>query len=175
MTNAEQDARLPLARATLVALYATAGVVFEESSAAPVWLPDLRPAPVDEVVRRLAALRPGITCVGFATGRDIAIGAWEDRARDGFKDEVLELMLQDIRARTPRYSPADYQVTVRGDAGDVASLTWPQYEQWTREFALVAPTIRLNAVVSPSGEHPPALTVTISPPSPDGWVSGTYL
>lgn len=174
MTDANDD-RTTFARATLVALYAMAGMTVDFASAAPLWLPDLQPLTIEEAAERLAALRPAIACAPFSTGRDIGIGVWEGRPISTFKDEGLELMLHDIASRTPQYSPEDYEVTVRGESeGDVAKLSWPQYEQWTREFELVAPTFRLNAVISPIGQHPPRFVVTISPPSPDGWATGTY-
>lgn len=175
MSSASSEDRLPLARAAIVALYAMAGMPVDVANAAPLLLPDLAPVPFDEAVRRLASLRPGVACAPFPTGRDIAIGAWDARPLNAFKDEVLTLMLDDIAMRTPQYSPTDYEVTIRGETeGDVAQLNWPQYEQWTREFELVAPTLRMNVVIAPGGEHPPRFVVTISPPSPDGWVSGTY-
>jgi hypothetical protein len=169
------EARLPLARATLVALYAMTGAAVDFAHAAPIWLPEIEQLTVDEAIRRLAAMRPAIRCAPFSTGRDIAIGAWEARPLNEFRDEVLDLLLRDIAVWAPQYTQDDYEVTVRGEAeGDVASLSWPQYEQWTREFELVAPTLRMSGSGSPTGEHPPRFVVTISPPSAEGPVSGTY-
>lgn len=174
--STDTEVRLPLARATLVALYAMTGAAVDLAHAAPVWLPEVEQLTVDEAIARLAAMRAAIRCAPFSTGRDIAIGAWDGRPLNEFRDEVLDLMLHDIASRTPQYSPDDYEVTVRGEAeGDVALLTWPQYEQWTREFELVAPTLRMNVVISPAAAHPPRFVVTISPPSAEGPVSGTYV
>ena len=175
-SNPGSDDRLPLARATLVAFYAMVGLAADFAHAAPYWLPDLEPITVEEALRRLAALRPVVTCAPFPTGRDIAIGAWEGQPLNKFKDEVLDLMLQDIRVRTPRFSREDYKVTVRGEAeGDVADLTWPQYEQWMREFQPIAPGVTMKVVISPLDEHAPHFVVTIAPPVPEGWLTGTYL
>lgn len=168
--------RLPLARATLVAFYAMVGLTPDFANAAPYWLPDLEPINADEALRRLAAMKPVVTCAPFPTGREIAIGAWEEQPLNKFKDEVLELMLQDIAVRTPRFSREDYKVTVRGEAeGDVAELTWPQYEQWMREFQPIAPSMTLKVVISPLDADPPHFVVTIGPPVPEGWLTGTYL
>jgi hypothetical protein len=173
--STDAEVRIALGRATLVALYAMTGAPVDLAHAAPLWLPDLETLTVDEAIGRLAGLRSATRCVPFGTGRDIAIGAWDGRPSNAFREEVLDFMLRDIALRLPQYSPDDYEVTVRGEPdGDVARLTWPQYEQWTREFELVAPTLRMNVTISPADDHPPHFVVTISPPSAEGPVSGTY-
>ena len=172
----DTDDRLPLARATIIALYAMAGVAPDLATAAPLWLPGLHPVTIDEALRRMAALRPGITCVPFPTGRDIAIGVWEGRTVSDFKADVLDLVREGIAERSPQDLPSEYEVVVRSKAGgDTATLTWAQYDLWCREFELIAPTIQMNAVPSAPGQDTPRLIVTVSPPSADGWVSGTYL
>jgi hypothetical protein len=114
--------------------------------------------------------------VAASCGRDIGIAAWDGRALNTFKDDALGLLRQDIAERSPRYSPDDYEVTVRAEAdGATAQLSWAQYEQWTREFELVAPTIRITAMSRPPGDQPPRLVLTVSPPSSEGWITGTYL
>jgi len=170
------DDRLPLARATLVAFYAMVGLPVDFANAAPYWLPDLEPITIDEALRRLAALQPVVTCAPFPTGREIAIGAWGGQPLNKFKDEVLDLMLQEVSVRTPRFSREDYKVSLRGAAeGDVADLTWPQYEQWMREFQPIAPAVTTRVVISPLDDHAPHFVVTIGPPVPEGWLTGTYL
>jgi hypothetical protein len=170
------DSRLAIARATVVALYSMAGFAVDFANAAPRWLPDLSPVPIEEVLRRIASLSPCATLAPFSTGRDIAIGAWDGAPMNEFKDELLDLMLRDIARQSPMYPPSAYEVIVRGEAeGDTAQITWAQYEQWTREFMLLGPTIQMNAEFSLSGEHPPRFIVRVSPPSTEGWITGTYL
>ncbi|HEY4132926.1 MAG TPA: hypothetical protein VGM50_20090 [Gemmatimonadaceae bacterium] len=170
------DERLPLARATLVALYAMAGMAADLANAAPVWLPDFRPVPIDETLARLAALKPGITCASLSIGRDIAIAAFDSRVISDFASDMLELKRQSLVEGAPQYAPDDYAVIVRAKAGgDDAALTWQQYEQWCREFELVAPSMLLMADPASLREGRPTLIVELSAPSAEGWITGTYL
>jgi hypothetical protein len=149
MFGAEPDA-LTGARATLVVLRATltgqAAPALRED--AVLVLPDLQLMTYGDVETFLAEIEKPVSCVAVPNRDRLTFGCWPWKSPgDEFFFDLLEISQAVLRERRSAGKPRE--ALVRGAQKQVR-LTFPQYEQWLKDYRF--PLASINVRVPESGE-----------------------
>jgi hypothetical protein len=156
-----------------VALYATVSV---PARLAPddsiVMLPGPALTSIESCIAQLTSLEPPVQCVAVGTGPRLHIAAWGRQRVSGSVDDMLGWNREAIAEHWPGHSPTDIRVVVTGAGGDIAELSWSQYERWRHEFDFPLAAMQIGPTPKSGGVRPPILVVKVSPTDPGGWIDG---
>lgn len=167
--------RIALARAALVALYASVSLPARlASDESIVMLPGPVLISTDSCIAQIASLEPPVQCVAVASGPRLLAAAWGRQRVSGIVDDLLGWNRDGVAEHWPDHSPDDIRVVVAGAGagGETAELSWSQYERWQHEFDFPLAAMQIGPSPKSGRVRPPIMIVKVSPTDPGGWISG---